>query len=150
MYFLILKYSLDNEERPLFTSITEMNNLFLNNITSLSLDDNLVSPVVNHLNNKIHSYQWQVPILPKKANSIDLIYEKRTAKIDFKHLKIRSNSNNGINILGKRVRIKSNSSLRDSISTIKTHLCTYQFFHCSFLFLNLRSTTIEEISYFKL
>jgi hypothetical protein len=118
--------------------ITEINSLFLNNTISVSLNDDFVSPVINQFNNKkyfcqlleprLNTYQWQVPILPRKANSIDLIYEKRTAKIDFKHLKIRSNSNNRINFIGKRVRIKSNSPSRASTPTIKPHSSIYLFY----------------------
>ncbi len=106
-----------------------MNSLFLNNTTSMSLNDAFVSPVVNQLNNKndicqlleplLNPNQWQVPILPRKSNSIDLIYEKQTAKIDFKYLKVRPNLNNKMNIIGKRVLVKSNSSSRASTPPIE-------------------------------
>lgn len=46
---------------------------------------------------------YQLPILLRKTNSIDVIYEKCSAKIDFKYGKIH--------LIGKQVRIKSNSSL---------------------------------------
>jgi len=128
------------------SSITEINSLFLNKTISMSLNDDLVSPVINQLNNKKHfsqldepllnTSQWQLPILPRKTNSIDLIYEKQTAKIDLKHMKIRSNSNSGINLIGKRIRIKSHPSSRASTSTIEPHSSIY-LFHRIFFFQSL-------------
>jgi hypothetical protein len=51
----------------------------------MSLNDDLVSSRINQLNNNTHfsqlagpllnTSQWQLPILPRKTNSIDLIYE---------------------------------------------------------------------------
>lgn len=60
----------------------------------------LLSPILN-------SCQWQTPILLRKANSFDFLFEKHSAKMEFKQLKVRSNSNNEINLIGKRVRINS-------------------------------------------
>ncbi|CAF4071089.1 unnamed protein product [Adineta steineri] len=101
------------------SQIEEDNSLFLNNSTSVSCDDDFISPVINRLNNKTYCCQlleplrnlnqWQIPILPKESNSFDLIYEKQMAKINCKHLRTRSNLNNRINISGKRVLVKSNS-----------------------------------------
>ncbi len=59
-----------------------------------------------------------VSILSRKSNSIDSVYEKQTVKIDFKYLKIGSNLNNKMNIIGKRVLNKSNSSSIDPKSGI--------------------------------
>jgi hypothetical protein len=124
---LINESNIEEDDIPK-SSITDINSLFVNNNISMSLNDNLVSPIINQLNNKINfcqlaephlnTYQWQLPILPRKTNSIDLIYEKQTAKIDFKHMKIRSNSNSRINIIGKRIRIKADSSSRASKSAL--------------------------------
>jgi hypothetical protein len=119
---------LDNEEGETSISlINESNSLFLN--------DDRVYPGIHLLNKEkyfcqlieplLETYQWQMPILSRKSNSMDLIYEKRTAKIDFKYSKIRSNSNNGINLIGKQVRIKSNPSSRASTSTIPLHSSIY-------------------------
>jgi len=158
----IRKYIVDNEEHSLFnsfdihqsnqhlinelnieddiqkSSIPKINSIFLNNTISVSINDDLGSPVINQLNNKKHfcqlleplfnTSQWQLPSLPRRTNSIDLIYEKRMAKIDFKYLKIRSNSNNGINIIGKRVRIRSNPSSSASTPIVKQHSSIYLFY----------------------
>jgi hypothetical protein len=126
----ILNNEFNIEEEEISKSlITESNSLFFN--------DDSVSPVIHQMNKEKYScqlfeplletYQWQVPILPRKTNSIDLIYEKRSAKIDFKYSKIRSNSNNRIDLIGKQVRIKSNPSSRASTPTIKSHSSIYLF-----------------------
>lgn len=125
LLFRIKNICLDNEEND------EMNGLFLNNTISMSIDDNekyfceLLQPFLN-------TFQWQLPILPRKTNSSNLIYEKRMAKIDFKHMKVRANSNNNINIIGKRVKIKSNSSSRTSISATKPYSSIFLFFRTFF------------------
>jgi hypothetical protein len=134
---LVLNDSLDNEEHSLFASFDiHQSNQQLNNEVKIE-DDDIVSPEINQSDNKKHfcqliepllnAYQWQVPVLPRRTNSIDVIYEKRTAKIGFKYLKIRSNSSNEINIIGKRVRIKSNPSSRASTPTIKSYSSIYLF-----------------------
>jgi hypothetical protein len=63
------------------SSITKINSLFLNNTIWISRNHDLVSPIINQLNNNKHfcqlaepllnTYQWQLPILTRKTNSID-------------------------------------------------------------------------------
>lgn len=57
------------------------------------------------------SCRWQLPILPRRTNSIDVIYERSWVKV-------QSNSHNGIQFIGRQVRIKSNSSLSQKRSAI--------------------------------
>jgi hypothetical protein len=134
-HLFIITYILDNKEYPLPTSIGIHHSIDESNTEDddipkrLPLEADLVPSLSDHqehfcqlLEPLLNTYQWQVPILLRKTTSVDLLFEKQTAKIDFKYLKIRSNSNNGMNIIGQRVRIKSNSSSQASTPTNKPYL----------------------------
>ena len=113
---------LDNDEPSLFSSfgihqtnlhLNEDNCLLFNNTTSSqSLDDQSHSPMIHQFSAvQWKSRRWQLPVLPRRRNSIDVIYERSWAKV-------QSNSYSGIRFIGRQVRIKSNSSLSQKRSAI--------------------------------
>lgn len=104
---------LDNDEHSLFDSFARES--LLKNTSSLFLADQNLSPTI-----------YQLPILLRKTNSIDVIYEKCVTKIDFKYGKIQSNSHNGIHLIGKQVRIKSNSSLSRKLPAMNSNNNCYE------------------------
>ncbi|UJR38318.1 hypothetical protein I4U23_030988 [Adineta vaga] len=147
----INEFKIEEEENTSKSSMTEINSLFLNNTTSISFEDEFNSSKINQLNEKdhcyqllkpfIHSHQWQTPILLTKSTSIDSIYEKQTANI-------RSNRNHRVNIIGKRVMIKSKSSSRSSTPTNRSHSSKYIFFRDLFnVFTQLDQEQLRRASF---
>ncbi|CAM4827703.1 unnamed protein product [Rotaria magnacalcarata] len=121
----------DHDEHSLFTSVDihqsnqySINHLSVAEYVNQLQQGNCVSQLLEpHLG----AYQWQLPILARKANSMSFIYEKKIAKINLKNLKISPNSKTVMNIIGKQVRIKSNSFSQISKLIIKPFSSIYPF-----------------------
>jgi len=99
--------SIFEDDHLLKSSITEISSLASINPISESIKDDYLSNAIDFcefLSPILHTCQWQTPIQLCRATSFDSLFEKQRAKLE---LKLRSNSNNDINMIGKRVRIKS-------------------------------------------
>ncbi|CAF4494212.1 unnamed protein product [Rotaria socialis] len=94
----------DHDAHPLFTSVD------IHQSNQYSINHLNIAEDVNQLQQRkllephLGAYQWQLPILARRTNSMSFIYEKEIVKINLKNLKISSNSKTVMSIIGKQHR----------------------------------------------